>query len=257
MAVIEVIGIGIVIYAATLARYFLFAGGAYGFFWVWKKHRFQHRRIQQRAPDAGRIRSEIHYSLLTGLIIALTVMMILYATLNGWTRIYVNLSDYGAAYFFFSIALQLVLHDAYFYWTHRLMHLKGLFKLAHRVHHFSISPSPWAAYSFHPLEAIVQVAILPVFAFTIPLHYAALFIFITYNLGNNVLGHLGYELFPKGFINHVIFKWHTTSTHHNMHHEKFNCNYSLYFRWWDLLMGTTHPDYAKRFREITKKQSVG
>lgn len=256
MTAIEMIGIGALIYAGTLARYFLFAGGAYGFFWVWKKRRFQHRRIQQRRPDAARIRSEIRYSLLTSLVVGSTVTMVFYATLSGWTQIYFNLSDYGLAYFIFSILLQLVLHDAYFYWTHRLLHLKTLFKLAHKVHHYSINPSPWAAYSFHPLEALVQVAILPIFAFTIPLHYAALFIFITYNLGNNVIGHLGYEVFPKSFIDHVIFKWHTTSTHHNMHHEKFNCNFSLYFRWWDSLMGTTHPDYAGRFREIAKKQLV-
>ena len=256
MGIIEVVGMGAVCYGATVARYVLFAGVPYWICWVWKKRQFQSRRIQRRTPEPARIRGEIRYSLATAFIIAMTVLSVYYVMQKGWTQIYFDVSDYGASYFGLSVVLMLVLHDTYFYWTHRLLHRKGIFKYIHKVHHLSTDPSPWAAYAFHPVEAAIQVAILPIIAFAIPAHPAAIFIFITYNLGNNVLGHLGYELFPKGFIDYPVFKWHTTSTHHNMHHEKFNCNYSLYFRWWDLLTNTTHPDYAKRFREITNKQLV-
>lgn len=45
-----------------------------------------------------------------------------------------------------------------------------------------------------------------------------------------------------------------TSTHHNIHHSKFNGNYGLYFRFWDKMMGTEHPDYVKKYDEIQKRR---
>lgn len=252
MNTLEGVAMGIAIYGLTVVRYFLFAGIPYWFFWVWKKDRFRPRRIQQRTPNLARLRKEISCSLLTCLIITGSIVLTFCMMQAGLTRIYFNISDYGAGYFFLSILLMIVLHDAYFYWTHRLLHQKIIFKYIHRIHHFSSDPSPWAAYSFHPVEATIQAAILPIFAGMMPVHYAALFIFITCNLANNILGHLGYEIFPKSFIGCSAFKWLSTSTHHNLHHEKFDGNYSLYFRWWDRAMRTTHPDYIKRFQNVTQ-----
>ena len=56
-----------------------------------------------------------------------------------------------------------LMHRRAFYWMHRFMHLPGIFKAVHKVHHLSHNPSPWAAFSFHPLEAIIEAGILPVF----------------------------------------------------------------------------------------------
>jgi sterol desaturase/sphingolipid hydroxylase (fatty acid hydroxylase superfamily) len=57
----------------------------------------------------------------------------------------------------------------------------------------------------------------------------------------NVMGHLGYEIFPKGFINSSIGKWQNTSTNHNIHHQESNYNFGLYFTFWDRIMGTYRP----------------
>ncbi|MGL1488967.1 sterol desaturase family protein, partial [Vibrio parahaemolyticus] len=46
------------------------------------------------------------------------------------------------------------------------MHNKRIFKYVHLVHHHSTNPSPWAAYAFHPLEAVVEVGITVIFYFT-------------------------------------------------------------------------------------------
>jgi sterol desaturase/sphingolipid hydroxylase (fatty acid hydroxylase superfamily) len=70
----------------------------------------------------------------------------------------------------------------------------------------------------------------------------------------NVMGHLGYELFPKGFTKNKWLKWHTTTTHHSMHHEFFNCNYGLYFSFWDNWMKTEHKDYNENFDTVTSRQ---
>jgi len=70
----------------------------------------------------------------------------------------------------------------------------------------------------------------------------------------NVYGHLGWELYPKGFSRHWLGKWINTSVNHNQHHQFFKGNYGLYFLVWDRLMGTLRNDYEQRFEEITGRK---
>ena len=65
------------------------------------------------------------------------------------------------------------------------------------MHHESTNPSPWAAYAFDPLEAVVQVLIFPLLVFAVPTHPLAFMAFMTWQITFNVVGHTGYEHFPK------------------------------------------------------------
>ena len=124
----------------------------------------------------------------------------------------------------------------------------------HLIHHKSTNPSPWAAYAFHPLEAVVESLIFVIFLFTIPVHTAHLNFFFVFSLFYNVYGHLGFELYPKGFNKNWFGKWVNTSTAHNQHHQYFKSNYGLYFTFWDRLMGTFRPDYDAAFTEIKSRR---
>ncbi|MGZ3751131.1 MAG: sterol desaturase family protein [Mucilaginibacter sp.] len=239
------------------SRYFLFAGLFYLFFYVWKNRKYWYAKIQERYPENKHILREILYSLLTMLVFGAVIILVVIAGKNGLTKVYTHIDQYGYPYFIFSILLMIFLHDTYFYWTHRLMHWKPLFKIAHKTHHLSTNPTPFAAYAFHPVEAVVEVGIIPLIAFTIPYHMAALGIFSLYAILLNVIGHLGFELFPKGFTTHRLFKWHNTSTHHNMHHRLVKCNYGLYFNIWDRIMRTNHPDYDRSFETVVEKREQG
>src|SRR3546814_3527081 len=73
-----------------------------------------------------------------------------------------------------SIVLYLVLHDGWFYWTHRLLHRPRLFRIAHAVHHASRPPTAWAAMSFHPRESVTGAIVIPLLVFVIPIHVSAL-----------------------------------------------------------------------------------
>ncbi|HEY8929171.1 MAG TPA: sterol desaturase family protein [Mucilaginibacter sp.] len=238
-------------------RYLLFTGTFYLFFYVWKNKKYWYAKIQQRYPDKQHIFREIKYSFITVLIFGVIIMLTILAGAKGLTLVYTPLNKYGYVYYFISIGLMIVLHDTYFYWTHRLMHWKPLFKYVHKTHHLSINPTPFAAYAFHPIEAVVEVGIIPLIAFTIPHHASAIGIFGVYSLLLNVAGHLGYELFPKGFASHWLFKWHNTSTHHNMHHRLVKCNYGLYFNFWDRVMGTNHATYEKSYDEVIARREEG
>ena len=193
---------------------------------------------------------EFGYSMSTVLIFSLVGFGLFTAEHSGITLIYHKIEEFGIWYLIFSLLVMIVYHDFYFYWTHRLMHYKLFFRHVHKVHHESTNPSPWAAYSFHPWEALIQALVLPIAAFIIPLHPLIIFIFLTHMILRNVMGHLGFEILPKGFTQNKWFSWNTSITHHNMHHNHFNSNYGLYFSWWDNLMKTTHAQYHETFEEV-------
>jgi lathosterol oxidase len=238
-------------------KYLLFTSTFYLFFYVWKKKRYWYSKIQQKYPDKKQIIREVKYSFFTILIFGAVIMLVIWCSKMGLTRVYEPVDKYGYGYYILSILIMVAIHDTYFYWTHRAMHWKPLFKRVHKIHHLSLDPTPFAAYAFHPLEAIIEIGIIPLIAFTIPYHRSALTIFSLYSLLLNVAGHLGYELFPKGFASHRLLKWHNTSTHHNMHHRLVKCNYGLYFNFWDRVMGTNHPHYEESYDKVIEQREQG
>jgi sterol desaturase/sphingolipid hydroxylase (fatty acid hydroxylase superfamily) len=233
--------------ASNLLRYFIMAGGAYLVAWRWLRQRLAPRRIQDIAHPPKRLRSELTYSMSTVAIFGGVGVVIALCGKAGLTRIYFNPAERGYPYLLASLAAMLVIHDTYFYWMHRLMHHRKIFKYVHRVHHLSTNPSPLAAYAFHPLEAIAEALFFPLVVLVLPVHFGVLVAFILIDMGFNVLGHLGYELFPAGFTKHPLGQWLNTSTHHNMHHKYFSSNFSLYFNFWDRVCGTNHARYHEAF----------
>lgn len=242
-----------VVVAILTGRYFAIAGGAFLYFWKLRRDAWQHRRLQPVFPKPGVIRQEIKYSIITTLIFGFVSIFLSYGRSKGWFLIYKDIHDYGWLYYGFSIIAAVLLHDAYFYFAHRLMHTRFLFKHVHRVHHLSHNPSPFAAFSFHPTEAVVEAAIMPLFLLFLPMHVSALLVFMFLMTSLNVLGHLGYEVYPAGFVKSKWTAWNNTSTHHNMHHHFVSCNYGLYFNWWDRIFKTNHPDYLREFETVTSR----
>lgn len=248
---------GITLYWVQALRYMVIAGGAFLVFYIIWKSKFSRKRIRNSFPSRKNVATEIIYSFLTFGVFSLMGVFISFLSKNGFTFIYHDIEQYGWLYFILSIFIMLLLHDTYFYWTHRLMHHPKIFRHVHLVHHLSVNPTPWASFSFHPFEAVIESGILLLIVFVMPAHPLAIFLFLLIMTLINVLGHLGYELYPKGFLKHPFGRLNNTSVHHNMHHQFFNCNYGLYFNWWDRLMGTNHPDYYSNFEKITDKQKPG
>jgi sterol desaturase/sphingolipid hydroxylase (fatty acid hydroxylase superfamily) len=237
---------------ATLDRgfwYFAVAGGAWLGLHVVLARWIEHRRINSQQPTARQMGRELLYSLRSLAVYGLVGGFMVFAVTSGWTPMYFRISRYGWGWFIASIFVVILLHDAYFYWTHRLMHHPRLFRLFHRTHHLSTNPSPWAAYSFSTWEAFVQAGIAPLAIFTLPLHPLAFSLFMLWQISFNVLGHCGFEMFPSWFVRSPLGRILNTATHHAQHHETNRANFSLYFNFWDRLLGTNHQHYAERFDE--------
>jgi lathosterol oxidase len=228
-------------------RYALTAAIVYGVLWVLLSERLSGRRILDGGRTTGGIPREIGYSMLTVLIFATNGLLVFSLKSAGCTRIYSGIAEYGWAYWWLSVAVIIVVHDAYFYWTHRLLHRGWWFRHVHSVHHRSTSPTPWAAYSFHPVEAVIQAVFLPLFVLAIPIHDAAIFVFLLHMIVNNCVGHSGFEILPWRAATRGWLRWKTTVTHHHFHHARNRGNYGLYFTWWDRLCRTedaSHRSYG-------------
>ncbi|MCU0864169.1 MAG: sterol desaturase family protein [Planctomycetes bacterium] len=232
-------------------RYGLFAGVAWLLAYKLFRARWAHRKVVPAMPPAACVRRELRWSLCTLVVFGLVGSTTWLMVRAGWTRMYFGDPFAAPVWFVASIVLTIVLHDTWFYWSHRLLHHPRWFHVWHRTHHLSHNPSPWAAYSFDPPEAVVQAMIFPLSVMLIPLHPLAFVVFMVWQILFNVLGHTGHEYHPRWLMDSWVGRVLNTPTHHAMHHELFRGNYGLYFNVWDRLMGTNHRDYEARFREVT------
>ncbi|PUZ30052.1 Sterol desaturase/sphingolipid hydroxylase, fatty acid hydroxylase superfamily [Chitinophaga costaii] len=243
-----------VIFSITLVRYLVLAGIPFLLFYLLLETSTSKYKIQKRKAVKKDFFREILHSSSSSLVFSIMVGILLFTPLKSHTLLYTDVQAYPLWWLPASLVLSLVIHDTYFYWMHRLLHHKSIFKYTHLVHHQSVNPSPWTSYSFHIVEAVTEGAILPILAFTLPMQADMLIIFTVVSLIINVYGHLGYEIMPKGLRQSYLFEVINTSVYHNLHHSKFKGNYSLYFRWWDKLMKTENPDYVKEYDRIQEQR---
>lgn len=225
--------------AIIWARYFVVAGLFYCLLWGRPESKVRARRLAERRPERKVVLHEVKMSLVSSAIYAAPGAIVLEAFKHGGTALYTDIDGaLGALYIPISILIYLFIHDAYFYWTHRLMHLPRFFRAMHLTHHRSRQPTPWAAFSFHPWEAIISAWLLPAVAFLIPIHVGAVFFLLIFMTLCSVINHAGWEIFPERMMRGPLGRHFITASHHNVHHTNYEANYGLYFRFWDKIMGT-------------------
>ncbi|MBV8618908.1 MAG: sterol desaturase family protein, partial [Curvibacter sp.] len=232
------------------ARYLVVGLLFWGLVHVLLRRRLAHRVIAGW-PRGSDLRRELLYSGLSLMVFAGIGLGVTALFFSGYAVIYRRPDRYGWAWFWLSLPVLLVLHDAYFYWTHRLLHTRWLFRRFHGLHHRSRQPSPWAAYAFHPVEALVNGLFTPLLLCLLPVHGGVMLVFSLHQIIRNAHGHLSIETLPAGFARHWLGGRFTTTTHHHMHHETARGNYGLWFTWWDRWCGTEQLDYLQRFDRAT------
>lgn len=242
------------LFSFSAARYFVIAGIAFLVFYILLHKKLTRSKIQKRLAGRADFIREILYSIQTTAVLAIIAAIILETPLVHYTRVYAHLSDYPVWYLPLSLLLCLIIHDTYFYWMHRLLHHKKIFDWTHLVHHRSVNPSPWTSYSFHFLEAWTEGGVLVAIVLVLPVHPLTILLFTVTSFIINVYGHLGFEIVPRRFRQSFLFEILNTSVHHNLHHSKFKGNYGLYFRVWDRVMGTEHPDYVREFDKLQERR---
>jgi Delta7-sterol 5-desaturase len=215
-----------------------------------KRTSWKSRQIQKREPKSEDFRREFFASIRTVGVYAVVSIVTIWMVSRGWIP-ELEMS-YGLGTDLAVLAGIILAHDAYFYWAHRAMHHPRLFKTFHRFHHRTITPTPWAAYSFAVPEAVVMAVFMPIWMALVPTPGWVVFAFLAIMILRNTMGHAGLELHARGWASHPVLKWISTTTHHDLHHAgSFSHNYGFYFTWWDKMMGTEHPDYVATYDRVT------
>jgi sterol desaturase/sphingolipid hydroxylase (fatty acid hydroxylase superfamily) len=213
------------------------------------------RRIQSRPVTTRQIVRELGWSLSTCVVFATIDVLVIVLSLAGVMRLRVVEPTPGLVEMVATVMLLLVVHDAYFYWQHRFLHWKPMFRIAHATHHRSLNPTPFATFAFHPIEAAVEYGYVPLLALFVPIHVMPLFVFGIVMTALNAYGHGGIELAPKGFVRHPVGRFLLTPTHHDLHHSSVDYNFGFYSSFWDRLMGTNHPRYAEEFGRVVSRRA--
>jgi sterol desaturase/sphingolipid hydroxylase (fatty acid hydroxylase superfamily) len=220
---------------------------------VWKglKNVWRWRRIQPQSEQRKHFfNHDILFSIGSVLLAGVLTAFITLLDQLGFMKLYSDFNSHSAVWGGLQLFVLIFFYDAYFYWTHRLMHHPKIYRWVHKTHHKSTDPSPLTIFSFHPLENLIEFLPFLLLPMLVPIFWPAFFLWQSLDLLNNLLAHLGYEIYPKNWVRLPLLKFKTASTHHNMHHERFKGNYGLYFTFWDKLMKTEFKDYNNRFEEV-------
>lgn len=243
---------GPAVFAFDFGRYLVAAALVTAIVWALRRTPLRTRKIQPREATTADRRREVAQSVQTVGVYTFVSAFIIWGVDAGVLHRFEG--SYGWAGDLALLAAIVVAHDAYFYWVHRAMHHPALFKTFHRAHHRSITPTPWAAYSFAIPEAFVMIAFVPIWLFFVATPGWVMLTWILFQILRNAMGHAGFELHPRWWLSSPLTRWINTTTHHDLHHSGgFNRNYGLYFTWWDKMMGTEHPQYAARFAEVVAR----
>ena len=230
-------------------RYLIAASVAFLIFYVLFRKRWSKKKLQSDFPKQQDYLRDFAFSVASVVIFSF-IALLTFRILRPFSQLYSDIEAHSIGYYAFSFVFLLFIHDAYFYLIHRLMHQPKLFKYVHLIHHKSTNPSPWTAYAFHPLEAILEALIIPIITCIIPVHVSVIGFLMLFQIFYNVYGHLGYELFPKNFHKTWVGRYVNTSVAHNQHHHRFHGNYGLYTLIWDRLFNTIREDYEQEYEKV-------
>ncbi|KAK9827400.1 hypothetical protein WJX81_007445 [Elliptochloris bilobata] len=235
-------------------------------------------QVQPRQP--GQASREALYSL--GPLAVKAAVLRVVELLGAWgvSRLYEGPLDTAAKvlYVVATVAALDVLHDAWFYWTHRLLHWRPLYRHVHYIHHRSVAPTAFAGYSFHVAEAALVFANEILVCFLFSIHAGVHRAYHLTTTAIHIGGHAGYEIAPfipsgnreppcVGSTSYPSPDPHSggpggghiglelpcaalnTVQHHDMHHRFPTRHFSLYFTHWDRWCGTEHPAYRAQVAE--------
>lgn len=239
----------LVVYAVVVGRYFLLSGIFYLVFYKWQKNKWASKKINSREYPPGQFKKEIIRSNITAILFGLSGALLLLLYQKGYTKIYEDMQAYSLWWLPLSLIIAMILQETYYYFLHRWMHIPAVFRVVHKWHHDSHIASPWTAFSFHPIEGLIQAIFLPLLLLFLPMNIYVLLAMLVIMSVSSVINHLDIEVYPAWFTRNFIGRWIIGATHHSLHHKQYKYNYGLYFTCWDKWLKTESPHYDELLGE--------
>ena len=239
------------LFVIIFLRYLAVSGGYHWFFRA--RERWRHRVFSPREPDRDDLRRDVRRSALVSVIFAAFGIGVLYLWSVGSTTLYEDWSARPWYWLVLGPALFIFGQETYYYWVHRWMHRPGVYERVHRWHHETIETTAWTAFSFHPLEALLQAAFPALFVLLVPIQTYLFLGLLGLMTLSATINHAGVEVFPASWARLPGLRWLIGATHHDLHHRQANTNFGLYLTWWDEWMGTENGKFTTRFGRFTRR----
>ena len=137
----------------------------------------------------------------------------------------------------------------HFYFIHRLIHWKPLYKICHSLHHRNINVGPWSGLSMHPIEHIFYFSCV-FFNWIVPSSpFHAIFNLLHAGISPAV-GHAGFHRMVVNGDTSVP----SDSYFHYLHHRLFTVNFGVEvfpLDWWFKTQHDGSPESLARIRGRT------
>ena len=241
-------------FARNLALMILVAGGLHLYLHTFRRQgserKFDARELERssrRYLGGNQVWDNMFWSCVSGVTVwTIYEVFFMWAYANELLPSYL---DWAGHPFWFALTFVAIVFwsSFHFYFVHRLLHWKPLYKIAHAVHHRNDNIGPWSGLSMHPIEHLIYLSsvLLHVLIASHPIH-------MLFHMQWNTLGaaaaHAGFESLT--FRGKRVFG--LTAFHHQLHHRYYSCNYGNEFTPCDRWFGTEHdgtPDALARIRE--------
>jgi sterol desaturase/sphingolipid hydroxylase (fatty acid hydroxylase superfamily) len=155
----------------------------------------------------------------------------------------------------FHVVICIIVEDALFYWTHRLLHIPPLYRRFHKLHHQFYTPIGMAAEYAHPVEYVLSNS-LPVLAGPLltGCHLLTMWIWLFIRTVETLDGHSGYDFWWMPFR---YFPFRPGPAIHDFHHSHNLGNYGSFFQFWDWICGTdkAYKKYVEQIKSASEKKS--
>jgi sterol desaturase/sphingolipid hydroxylase (fatty acid hydroxylase superfamily) len=146
----------------------------------------------------------------------------------------------GVSEFIARFLLFFVIDDTWFYCYHRLVHsVPTLYIAVHKQHHVFTAPFAAVAFAVHPAEMMLQAfgsTLGPLLIFHGQTHPVLFWTFLVIRQLQGIEDHLGFELAYSP--THLFPSIFGGTSFHDVHHQKFKCNYASTFSFIDKAFGT-------------------
>ncbi len=144
------------------------------------------------------------------------------------------------------IAFFIVLDDFLYYWMHRTLHTRWLYKHVHSVHHRITTPFALTGNYMHAVEFVWTSTLVLIGPSLVGAHVVTLWLWIVFRQFEAADGHSGYDVpWNPG----LLVPFYKGPAYHDFHHRRFFGNYAGFFAYLDKLFGGT---YSKGYEEYRR-----
>jgi sterol desaturase/sphingolipid hydroxylase (fatty acid hydroxylase superfamily) len=242
--------------ARNIALTTVLFGGTHLYLYVFRKQG-DHLKFSNRPLATGTrrflFRSQVRDNIFRSLVYGITIysgfeVITLWAFANG----YLGLFELGSPLLFWGwfVALLILapaIHALHFYWGHRLLHVRFVYRTIHAVHHRNVEVGPWSGLAMHPIEHAIYFSTVVV-QWLLALHPVNALFQLQITIFYALMAHTGFE---KILIGRLSID--NNSYFHYLHHKYFECNYGGGLVPFDWLFNTAHDGTEKAHIRMRKR----